>query len=139
MAAVMDIRQIFDEKLGDLIRLVEEDRFAGALYTATDLTRISALSKFERGVLIGEVLDGIFREVGHMFERHAVSDAHKNGVRGEISQGLMKIRSAYSDEGTSGIYGALEGIRYAATTFQIKQMSEESRLVDVRALPHPDV
>lgn len=137
MAAVMDIYQVFDEKLGDLIKLVEEDRFPGALYTANDLTRISVLSKFERGVLIGEVLDGIFREMGHMFERHAVPDVRKSDIRGTIIQGLVKIRSVYNDEGSSGIYGALEGIRYAATAFQIGQLSSESSFGDMRMPPRP--
>ena len=68
-----DIYQIFDD---GLLRLshVNEVGTEGCFRLARDLTRVATYSDFKQGVLIAEVLEGIFNQIGPLFERYNIPE-----------------------------------------------------------------
>ena len=121
-----DVHQVFEDGFQGLSRL-DEIGFRGCFYLATDLTNIVTYLNFKQGVLIMEVLEGIFNQVGHLFETYNIPEKEGKYIKDKIGQGMLSLSSVYRKD-ASATYEILTELRFAATDFQFKCLTTWCRL-----------
>lgn len=121
-----DSKQVFDEGLQRLTHL-DEVGFEACFRLASDLTRVAAYSDFKQGVLIAEVLEGVFKQIGPLFDTYDIPENEIRGITDTIGQGLSKLLSIYTDD-RSAAFEVLADLRFAATKFQFKCYTTWRRL-----------
>lgn len=114
-----DVYQIFDDGLQTLTRL-DEIGFENCFRVAVDLTQISVYSDFKRGVLVAEVLEGVFRQVGPLFEVYDIPEDNKKEIKDKIVQAIRSLSSVYKSDNGAAVYESLADVRFAATRFQFE-------------------
>ena len=112
-----DIYQILDEGFQSLSRL-DEVSFNNCLHIAVDLTRVATYSDFKRGVLITEVLEGVFDQVGSLFEQYSVPKEDEKQIKDKIRQNIASLSSVYKNNDEAQLFKILADLRFAATSFQ---------------------
>ncbi len=115
-----DLFQIFDESIETMQKLIAEDNYAGSSSISTDLITISVMSDFQDGILIGEVLEGIFDQIGQLFFTYRLSVEVQKAVREQICEQLALVGKSYKNGDKEKLYEALRNIRTEATQFQFK-------------------
>ncbi len=111
---------VFDEHLETMTHLVENEAFKNCFNMSKDLTHISTLANFKRGVFVAEVLEGIFSQVGPLFTRYIIPESDKNKLKNQIHEDILKLSSAYKSSDVVSLYEILENMRFIATSFQSK-------------------
>ena len=114
-----DVYQIFDDGLQALTRL-DEIGFENCFRVAADLTKISAYSDFKRGVLVAEVLEGVFHQVGPLFVVYDIPEGNKKEIKDKIVQAIRSLSSTYKSDNGAAVYESLADVRFAATRFQFE-------------------
>lgn len=112
--------QIFDENFEVIKRLVDQDNLSGCSSIATDLITISVMSKFGDGVLIGEIFEGVFDQIGPLFNRFEISEDEGNAAKEKIKEQVKLVAEAYKHEDKKELYEALKNLRTVATELQFK-------------------
>ena len=113
-----DSKQVFDEGLQRLTHL-DEVGFEACFHLASDITMVATYSDYKHGVLIAEVLEGVFSQIGPLFEMYDIPENEIKDISDTISQGLSKLLSVYTDD-SSAAFEILADLRFAATKFQVK-------------------
>lgn len=121
-----DSEQVFNEGLQRLTQL-DEVGFEACFRLASDLTRVATYSDFKQGVLIAEVLEGIFNQIGPLFEAYDIPENEIRDISDTINQGLSQLLSVYTDD-RSAAFEILADLRFAATKFQFKCYTTWRRL-----------
>ena len=121
-----DVYQIFDDGLQRLARL-DEIRLEGCFRLVTDLARVAAYSDFKQGVLVAEILKGVFAQIGPLFEGHDIPESDGREIKDKISQGVYSLSLVYKNDGNAA-YEILADMRLAATKFYIKCHTTSYRL-----------
>lgn len=121
-----DIYQIFDDGFQRLARL-EEIGFESCFHIVSDLTKIAIYADFKQGVFVMEILEGIFAQIGHLFENYDIPKDESAAMKCTINQGISSLPSVYriDDSATCEI---LVDMRFAATKFQFKCFTTWRRL-----------
>lgn len=114
------VGEVFGQRLDDIVALARDSKFRACFLSSADLTRFASISGFKHGVLVMEVLENVFLEVGQTLSRHQVLQQDRADVTASISKNLSLLSSAYKDEDKSAAYRVLEDLRFDATKFQIK-------------------
>ena len=122
---VKDVYQIFDDGLHRLSQFTEADP-ASCLHLAIDMTKVATYSDFKMGVLISEVLEGVFGQIGSLFERYNIPEDEGGDVKAAISQHISSLSSVYKND-TSATCELLADLRFTATQFQFKCYTTWSR------------
>ena len=112
--------EIFDMNFQLLNSLINKNLFLNCHSTCNDLTRYSAMSNYTDGVVISEILEGIFLDLYNTFNKHEIPDEEKNTLTSELRDGINCIRTSYKDDDKNSLYHGLEKIRNHATHFQIR-------------------
>ena len=112
-----DVYQILDEGFQSLSRL-DEISFNNCLHMAIDLTRVATYSDFKQGVLIAEVLEGVFSQVGSLFEQYDVPKEDGKQIKDTIRQNIASLSSVYKNNDEAQLFKILADLRFAATSFQ---------------------
>lgn len=113
-----DVSQIFDENLLLMCETLGKYNFSGCKTISTDLLRISALADYKDGVLIGEVLEAVFGEIGNTFELYEIREKDRDTLAEEIT-GQINLLTTSNKANEKNIYEILRNIRYTTTKFQI--------------------
>lgn len=114
-----DVYRIFDDGFQKLTTL-DEIGFKNCFHIAVDLTKIAAYSDFKRGVLVAEVLESVFGQLGPLFEVYDIPEDRKKMIKNKIIQGISSLSSAYKNNNGAAVYEALADVRFAATHFQFE-------------------
>lgn len=113
-----DVYGVFDDGFNRLASL-REVGFKGCFHLAVDLTRVAAYSDFKQGLLVAEVLEGIFSQIGPLFDRYDIPEDEGKKIIDIIIQDLSSLSSVYRSD-SSAAYEILADLRLAATKFQFK-------------------
>ena len=116
---VKDAHAVFEESLQDMIDLAEKGNVRGCFITANNITRLSTLLEFKRGIFIAEVLEGVFSETGPVLDKYSVSGSARQNLFENITQNLRELLSDYKGD-KARLYDILEDLRATATKFQLK-------------------
>ena len=115
-----DVFDVFDEGFEEITRMVGQGNYKGPFVYSSNLTLFSTLLDYEDGILISEILEGVFSQVGPFAEE---LDAKEIGFINEQLAAQMKIiTDSYRAEDKNILYQALRDLRSIATKFQIKCM-----------------
>ena len=114
------IGEVFGQRLDDIVALARDSKFKACFLSSADLTRFASMSGFKHGVLITEVLENVFLEVGQTLSRHQVLQQDRADVTASIYSNMSLLSSVYKDEDKSAAYRVLEDLRFEATKFQIR-------------------
>ena len=115
-----DIYQIFDENFETLARFVGKTGFKNCFNIVADLNRISTFSDFRRGVLIAEILEGVFSQIDPLLKQYDIPDTDRKQMEDKISQNIVLLSSTYKNDDKEKLYEILEDLRFTATAFQFK-------------------
>lgn len=121
-----DTYQIFDEGLQRIAK-TDSIGFENCFRIAADLIRVATYSDFKQGVLVAEVLEDIFNQVGLLFERYDIPENDKTYIKDKIGDGVSMLSSAYRNDHNKA-YEILADLRFAATKFQFKCFTTWRRL-----------
>ena len=125
-----DIYQIFDENLEMLARFVGKTDFKNCFNIVADLNRISTFSDFRGGVLIAEILEGIFSQVGSLLKQYDIPDTDRKQMEDKIGQNIILLSSTYKNDDKEKLYDILEDLRFTVTAFQFKCWNNWKRKED---------
>lgn len=113
-----DVYQIFDEGLRKLSHFNEVDPVS-CFHLARDLTKVATYAGFKQGVLVAEVLEGVFMQIGPLFEQYKIPADERSNIKTTIGQYVSSLASTYKSD-SSAAYELLADLRLAATQFQFK-------------------
>lgn len=113
-----DTRQILDDSLDALVALSNESRFNNAFNMSVDITHVSALADFSRGVLMGEILENVFGIIMRHLKLYDVPSEDANQVTKRVTERLQRIKSSYNNSNASEFYEAIESLQFLVTKFQ---------------------
>ncbi len=95
---------------------------------ASNLTRIAVFANFKRGVLVAEILEGVFSQVGPIFDQYSIPEEDKEQTKDRIREHIIALSSAYNGADKAGLYDIVENLRFTATDFQFKCWNQWKRI-----------
>jgi hypothetical protein len=126
-----EVFDVFNEGFGEITRMVGQGNYKGSFVYSSNLTLFSTLLDYEDGILISEILEGVFSQVGPFAEE---LDAKEIGFINEQLAAQMKIiTDSYRAEDKNILYQALRDLRSIATKFQITCMRSRPMKVQRQA------
>jgi len=126
-----EVFDVFNEGFGEITRMVGQGNYKGSFVYSSNLTLFSTLLDYEDGILISEILEGVFSQVGPFAEE---MDAKEIGFINEQLAAQMKIiADSYRAEDKNILYQALRDLRSIATKFQITCMRSRPMKVQRQA------
>ena len=69
-----DVFDVFDEGFEEITRMVGQGNYKGPFVFSSNLTLFSTLLVYEDGILISEILEGVFSQVGPFAEELDAKD-----------------------------------------------------------------
>jgi len=121
------VKEVFDEKLKLINEMIEKDHLRGGYITSTDLTRYSTMSDFDDGILISELLENVFSEIGPLFEMYQIEEENKKRLLEEIKEQISKLKQYIQKPDEKQLYLALRQLRSTATKFQMITWEQAKR------------
>ena len=116
-----DVYEIFADELQRLTG-PDDIGFENCFQIVPDLARIVAYSDFKQGLLVAEVLEGIFSQVEPLFNRYNIPENDATDIKNQIGQGLSLLSSAYRND-YGAAYEIPADLRFAATRFQFRALT----------------
>lgn len=101
-----DVYKIFDDGFQKLTEL-DEIGFENCFRIAADLTKIAVYSNFKHGVLVAEVLEGVFGQVGPLFEMYDIPKDRKKVIKDKIIHEIYSLSSTYKNDNGAAVYESL--------------------------------
>lgn len=130
---------VIEENLSAIQEMVKIYNFRAAFEIVSDLTKICTLFDDEDGILIMEVLEGIFSQVGPIFENYELSEDLKKEIASITVGELNKIMDNYKSKNQINIYKNLRYIRSISTKLQIDQVRTGTQLTQQDRIKLPEV
>ena len=114
------IFDVFNEGFEEITRMVEQGNYKGSFVYSSNLTLFSTLLDYEDGILISELLEGVFSQVGPFAEE--LNPEEIGSINEQLAAQMKIIAGSYRAEDKTILYQALRDLRSIATKFQIKCM-----------------
>ncbi len=115
-----DVIAVFDENLKIIADIVAPNNYRNCLLASANLTQFCNMSEYDDGVLISEILESVFSQVGPLFDDYLISDKEKEGISNDIKSSLKVIINNYGKSDKNDLYTALKNFRFTATKIQMK-------------------
>lgn len=115
-----DILEVFNENLLSIYNLLDSGNLRGCFIGSANLTMFSAMANYDDGVIITEVMQGVFSEVGPLFDEYQIDEKEKEQIITEMKNSVGDIIKSYNDKNKNNLYLALKNLRHRATQFQMK-------------------
>lgn len=122
-----NIYEIFDNGLQHIVKL-DKIGFMNCFRTATDLTRVATYCEFKEGVFISEVLEGVFGQIGPLFEQYKIPDDDGKQLKIKICQNIDQLLNTYKNNDMAQLCENLVNLRFEATDFQLKCYTHWTRI-----------
>jgi hypothetical protein len=129
-----DFNTIFIDSLKEITGLLERRDFESAFKSIAPLTHYSNFSGDAQGVLITEVLEGVFNQVGPIVDTFQIPDEEIQDMVSNLLEAYNKLIIALFDKNKLKIFDALVSIRFIATQFQLKWTKIGKQKVDKKKL-----
>jgi len=115
-----DVFDVFNEGFEEITRMVEQGNYKGPFVYSSNLTLFSTLLDYEDGILVSEILEGVFSQVGPFAEELGAEEIRS--INEQLAAQMKIITDSYRAEDKNALYQALRDLRSIATKFQIKCM-----------------
>lgn len=139
MVQMKHYQAVIEENLSTVQEMVKIYNFRAAFNIVSDLTKICTLFDDEDGILIMEVLEGVFSQVGPIFENYEISENIKNEFTSITIGELDNIMENYKSNNQNEIYKNLRSIRSISTKLQIDQVRTGTQLTQQDRIKFPEV
>jgi len=134
-----DYRAVIEENFLTMREMVEVYNLRAAFTIVSDLTKVCTLFDDEDGIIIMEVLEGIFSQVGPIFEKYELSENIKSEFTSIAVVELDKLIENYKSNNQIEIYKSLRYIRSISTKLQIDQLRTGTRSIQQEQIKLPEV
>lgn len=114
------IFDVFNEGFEEITRMAGKGNYKGSFVYSSNLTLFSTLLDYEDGILISELLEGVFSQVGPFAEE--LNPEEIGSINEQLAAQMKIIAGSYRAEDKNTLYQALRDLRSIATKFQIKCM-----------------
>lgn len=114
-----DAKTVFDESLNSIVEMLNSNNLKGCYFLSSSLTMFSHLSEYHDAVLISEVLESVFSQVGPLLDDEKVTPDAREQVLALLKQPLQEIIDNYQKDDKNKLYAALKSIRVQATGIQL--------------------
>lgn len=114
------IFDVFNEGFEEITLMVGQGNYKGSFVYSSNLTLFSTLLDYEDGILISELLEGVFSQVGPFAEE--LNPEEIGSINEQLAAQMKIIAGSYRAEDKTILYQALRDLRSIATKFQIKCM-----------------
>jgi hypothetical protein len=115
-----DFDTIFIDSLKDIIGLLEKRDFESAFNSVAPITHYCNFSGDAQGVLISEVLEGVFNQVGPIIDTFQIPEKDVDDLTSDLLKSYNTLITALSKKNKADIFEAIVSIRFIATQFQLK-------------------
>ena len=116
-----EVLQMFDESFATMAASLKDEKYSNCMRLSTDMITLSVLSDYKDGIMIGEVLEAVFDQIGlHTLEDFEVTTEERISIKDRLAEYIMLLSQSYRNGNSNEIYDALREIRSAATSFQYK-------------------
>ncbi|HIJ07251.1 hypothetical protein [Methanocalculus sp.] len=117
-----DYQAVIEEDFFTIREMVKVYNLRAAFNIVLDLTRICTLFDDDDGIIIMEVLEGVFSQVGSVFDNYDVPENLKTEFASNVVEELDKLIENYKSKNQIEIYKNLRHIRTISTKLQIVQI-----------------
>lgn len=118
-----NIFQVFDENFKLIAKTLTQSNYQGCSNIATNLIAVSVLENYSDGVLIGEVFEGIFEQIGPLWERFELGKEEQEIAKEKLRRCIASIAKSYRKENKNDVYVALRDMRTVATNLQFRTVT----------------
>lgn len=108
--------------INDIKEMSGKQCFQNAFRISNDLTNFSSLIDNDDAILIGEVFEGIFSQIGHIFDNYKMTDEEINSFINEFNMEISSLVENYQKKDYEKLYLNLRYLRSKATKLQLKQI-----------------
>jgi len=114
-----DVREVFDESLKSIAEMLGSNNLKGCYFLSSTLTIFAHISDYRDAVLISEVLESVFSQVGPLLENEQVTTDARVQAAKLLKKPLQEIIDNYKSGDKNKLYTALKDIRFQATGIQL--------------------
>lgn len=118
-----DVFDAYTEGFAEITQMVEQGNYRGSAVASTYLTFVSTALDYTDGILVSELLEGAFLQVGPVAEE-SEPEAVKL-LNEQLAVQMRIITDSYRAENKNALYQALRDLRSIATKFQINHSKHE--------------
>jgi hypothetical protein len=115
-----EVSIVFNENLQSISTLLDSGNLRACFIASSNLTMFSAMSEYDDGVMITEVLQGVFSEVGPLFDDYLIEENDSKQLISEMKKYMKDVIKNYDENNKNELYSALKNLRYVATKFQMQ-------------------
>lgn len=113
-----DVFDAYNDSFEEITQMVEHGNYKGSFVASTYLTLVSTMLDYEDGILISEVCEGVFSQVGPSAEDSEPEEVRH--INEQLAAQMKIITDSYRAEDKNVLYQALRDLRSIATKFQIE-------------------
>jgi hypothetical protein len=115
-----DVSTVFNENLNSMVGMLDSGNIKGCFFISSQLTMLSYLSEYREGVMISELLEGVFSQIGPVLDGYAFEATEKSRILNEIKVPFKEIIENYQKGDKNKLYSAMKDLRFRATDLQIQ-------------------
>ena len=115
-----NVSEVFKENLQHISNSLDSDNLRACYIGSANLTMFSVMSDYDDGVIITEVLQGIFSEIGPLFDDYQIEIKDREQLMDEMKKYMKDIIKNYDEKNKNDLYSALKNLRHVATKFQMQ-------------------
>ena len=109
----------YKERLENILNLINEEKYKNCYNVSKNLTNFGWTIELKDEVFISEILEGIYDQVGDLLSDYKIPPEKRDELKNELSSGMKKLISAYSEKDPTELYDCLRELRYSATFHQL--------------------
>ena len=125
MAASID--DVLHDMVNRMAALAGTENYSACMDIADDIITVSYRFNDGTGMLLGEVLEGVFGQADYTLRGWTVDGNHQSKLKTRLKAGLDKILETYKESDKNGIFDALVEIRSVATEFMFDAYEFEKK------------
>ena len=122
-----DVNQAFNDKLQKISELLDKGNLPGCYVTSRNMTSFSTTLEHDDWILISELFEGVFSQIGPLFESYQIDENEKKKLLSEFKISVSQVIKHYDDTDKTQLYLALQQLRSKATKFQINRWETGKR------------
>jgi hypothetical protein len=115
-----EVPEVFKENLLSISDSLDSSNLRACFLGSANLTIFSTMADYDDGVIITEMLQNVFSEVGPLFDEYQMDEKDSEQLMNEMKKYLKDIIKNYDDKNKNDLYIALKNMRCVATKFQMQ-------------------
>ena len=115
-----EVPEVFNENLLSISNLLDSSNLRACFLGSANLTIFSTMADYDDGVMITEILQGVFSEIGPLFDEYQIEEGEREQIMNDMKKYMKDIISNYNENNKNELYSALKNLRHVATKFQMQ-------------------